>query len=171
MATHPTSFHARAASLAARLLAGSLLCVTLAAQATVAPPVQASDAVMRIPKAGFSSTLLFVVLRSQREARLVGASTPVAGVVELKTMKRQGSEVFMEPVASVPLPAGAEVRLRTGVGEHFLMVQHVRKPLKPGQQVPVTLRLEENGHPFALRLQAQVVAPKSYSAVPEEDVH
>jgi copper(I)-binding protein len=87
------------------------------------------------------------------------------------TMKREGNEVFMQPVSAAEVPAGAGKRLRTGIGEHFLFAEHVRSGLRPGQKVPLTLLLEENGRRVALVVQAEVVAPKSYSAVPEQDVH
>jgi copper(I)-binding protein len=155
-----------------RSLAAALAVFALVGQATaLQAPIAASHATMRIPKAGFTSTLLFVDLHASRNVRLVGASSPAAASIRVMTMKREGNEVFMQPVSAAEVPAGAGKRLRTGIGEHFLFAEHVRSGLRPGQKVPLTLLLEENGRRVALVVQAEVVAPKSYSAVPEQDVH
>ena len=143
-----------------------------AAPAIAAVHVDVKDAVVRMPKAGFAATVVSMTLRTNADATLVSASSPVAGAIELRTMKREGVDVRMETVPGIPLSADGELRLRTGVGEHFLLAQKIRKPLYPGEQVPLTLKLKQaDGRVVSFAVRATVVAPKSYNPVPEEDRH
>lgn len=132
--------------------------------------VDVTDASVRIPKAGFSATVAMMTLRVDRDVEIVGASTPVAARADLQTMTRNGIEVRMQTVTSVPLPAG-ETRLRTGEGQHFVMLHGIRRALAPGATVPITLRVRSEGRTSLVSVRAKVVAPRSYSPVPEEDLH
>jgi copper(I)-binding protein len=57
----------------------------------------------------------------------------------------------MRPVKSIPVPAGGTVELKPG-GYH-IMLPDLERDLKPGDTVPVTLRLERGGE---LRIEAAV---------------
>ena len=71
--------------------------------------------------------------------RLVGASTPVAGVAEVHEMKMEGDTMKMRPLSQgLELPAGQTVELTPG-GYH-LMLTDLKQPVNVGTTVPVTLR-------------------------------
>ena len=148
------------------------VCTAFCVPAVAKPQVEVSEATMRMPRAGFSSTAVFVSLRAEHEARIVGASSTVARSVELRTMRRGGIDVTMDRADAIVLPAGKDVRLRTGVGEHFLLASGLRRPLHPGEQVPITLKLQDaRGGVSTLRVKARVIAPASYSPVEDDHAH
>jgi copper(I)-binding protein len=75
--------------------------------------------------------------------RLVSASTPMARVVELHTMLRDGDVMRMRPVQDIPVPAGGAVALAPG-GFHIMLIG-LTGPLAQGSRVPLTLRFERAG--------------------------
>lgn len=85
----------------------------------------------------------FMELKSAAGATLVGASSPAAGLVEIHEMKMDGGVMQMRPLARLPLPAGKTVSLAAG-GYH-LMLMDLKAPLKAGDSVPLTLRVEAAG--------------------------
>ncbi|HRD98276.1 MAG TPA: copper chaperone PCu(A)C [Rubrivivax sp.] len=77
--------------------------------------------------------------------RLLGASTPVAGRVEIHRSVVDTLNVMrMRAIDGIDLPPGSEQRLRHG-GEHHLMLIDLKSPLKPGDRFPMTLRFEKAG--------------------------
>lgn len=97
----------------------------------------------------------YVVLANGGKAgdRLVSASTPVAGRVEMHESMVMGGKAMMHPrPRGIELPAGKTVALKP---ESFhLMLIGLKKPLKVGETVPVTLKFEKSGTvtvPFAVR--------------------
>lgn len=76
-------------------------------------------------------------------ARVVGVSSPVAGRVEMHVTTRDGDVMRMRHVSSLEIPAGGAVALKPG-GAH-LMLMDLKRPLKVGDRVPLTLKLEKGG--------------------------
>ncbi len=75
--------------------------------------------------------------------RLLAASSPIAGVVELHNVSREGGVMSMYPVESIPLPAGETTSLKPG-GYHIMLIDLKRQP-QPGERVAVELALEHGG--------------------------
>lgn len=76
-----------------------------------------------------------------RALRLTGAETDVAGRVELHNVIMDGGVMRMRPVeVGLDIPAGQTVELRPG-GYHIMLLQ-LRRPLRAGETIPVTLRFE-----------------------------
>jgi copper(I)-binding protein/uncharacterized protein YcnI len=76
--------------------------------------------------------------------RLVGASSPLAGKVEVHTMEVVKDVMTMRPVeGGLEIPAGGTVELKPG-GYH-LMFMDVTAPFAEGETVPVTLEFEKAG--------------------------
>jgi len=75
--------------------------------------------------------------------RLLGATSPVARVVELHTMSMTAGVMRMRPVAEIVIAPGATLQLRPG-GLHMMIVG-LSRPLRRGERVPVTLRFERAG--------------------------
>jgi len=102
--------------------------------------VQVKDAWARPAVQGQSATGAFMSLTSADGARLVGASSPVAGVVEIHEMAMDGNVMKMRAVPGIDLPPGRSVDLKPG-GYH-VMLMDLKRPLKLGERVPVELRFE-----------------------------
>jgi copper(I)-binding protein len=74
---------------------------------------------------------------------LVAASSPVAGRVEIHTMKMDGGIMQMRKLEKLDVPAGKTVALAPG-GDH-LMFFELKQTLKKGESVPVTLTFKKSG--------------------------
>ncbi|MBK9180268.1 MAG: copper chaperone PCu(A)C [Acidimicrobiales bacterium] len=85
--------------------------------------------------------------------RLVGAATPAADRVTLHETVEEGGLLWMQEVDGLDVPAGGVLVLEPGVAH--LMLEELPRPLRAGQQVPITLRFERSG-PIAV--EAAVVA-------------
>ena len=84
------------------------------------------------------ATGLFAQITSAQGGRLVSASSPVAGVVEIHEMSMDGNVMKMRALPNgLDLPAGKPVALKPG-GYH-LMLLDLKQPLKTGDTVAVTL--------------------------------
>jgi copper(I)-binding protein len=103
--------------------------------------VDVRDGWVRQSVPGQSGTGAFMKLTAPTGARLVGITTPAAGVAEVHEMKMEGDVMRMRAVAGIELPAGRAVELKPG-GYH-LMLMDLKAPLKPDTQVPVTLSFRD----------------------------
>ena len=92
---------------------------------------------------GQKATGMFGQITSTAGGKLVSASSPVAGVVEVHEMVMDGNVMKMRAVAGLELPAGKAVELKPG-GYH-LMLMDLKQELKTGESVPVTLVIEGAG--------------------------
>ncbi len=75
--------------------------------------------------------------KSSGAERVVSASSPVAGMVELHTTIMEGDVMKMRPVPSIDLAPGAKVELKPG-GMHIMLIG-LKAPLKEGDSFPLTL--------------------------------
>jgi copper(I)-binding protein len=75
--------------------------------------------------------------------KLVAASTPAAGRVELHTHIKDGDVMRMRPVQSIEVGPHAKVTLKPG-GLH-LMLRDLKGALEKGATFPLTLRFEKAG--------------------------
>ena len=86
----------------------------------------------------------FVTLKSAGAAdRVIGATSPVAGRVEMHVTFREGDVMRMREVRTLEIPAGGTFELKPG-GAHLMLVD-LKRPLKQGGKVPLTLQLEKGG--------------------------
>ena len=134
-----------------RHLLGAALCLlSLATHAKTT----ADGAWARATVAGQNMGGAFVTLTSDRDAQLIGASSPVAQTVELHTMTMQGEKMTMSPVKSIDLPANQAVAL---TGSYHLMFMGLKQPLTEGQTVPIALKIKlSSGYVETLTIQAPV---------------
>jgi copper(I)-binding protein len=102
--------------------------------------VEVKGAWARPAVAGQSGTGAFMQLRSPEGARVVGAASAVAGVVEIHEMKMDGNVMRMRAMPILELPAGTPVELKPG-GFH-VMLMDLKRVLKPGEKFTVELRIE-----------------------------
>jgi copper(I)-binding protein len=83
---------------------------------------------------------VYLEIRSQGAARLVGAATPWAGLAEIHHTVHAGGVVKMLPVKAIELPPGRTVRLMPG--SYHIMLTGLKNQLKTGDSMPLTLRVE-----------------------------
>ncbi|MER2553065.1 MAG: copper chaperone PCu(A)C [Thauera sp.] len=122
--------------LAAPLLAAVLTLGSASALADIA----VSDAWVRATVPAQKATGAFMQLKSDADARLLSATSPVAGVVEIHEMVMDGKVMKMNAVPSLDLPAGKAVELTPG-GYH-VMLMDLKQQVKEGDEVPLTLTIE-----------------------------
>ena len=93
--------------------------------------------------------------------RLLSATTPVAGRVEIHRLQMQRDVMPMRAVSALEIPAGSTVPLRHGrPGGHHLMLLDLKTPLKDGERFAVTLTFERAG---TREVQVWVQTPRSAS--------
>ena len=96
------------------------------------------------PGAPVGGVVLDVTNKGAADDRLVSASTPVAGRVEIHEMAMEGDIMRMRALPDGwPVPAGQTVSMQAG-GQH-LMLMELKGPLVEGQALPLTLRFEHAG--------------------------
>ncbi len=118
----------------------ALAALALAAHAQGGAPVDIQSAWARPTVTGQTGTGAFMRLTSKDGARVIGASSAVAGVVEIHEMKMDGNVMRMRAIAGLDLPPGSVVELRPG-GYH-MMLMDLKRPLAVGEKIKVELRLE-----------------------------
>jgi len=145
--------------LQAALFAASLVLTAAAAQAqtTVKEPW------VRATVAQQKATGAFMQITSASAARVVSASSPVAGVVEIHEMAMDGNIMRMRAVPALDLPAGKAVELKPG-GYH-VMLMDLKKPLAAGETVPISLIIEAAGRRETVEVKA-AVRPMATSSPP-----
>jgi copper(I)-binding protein len=118
------------------------LCCALGALAAT-PAVDVSDAWVRATVPGQLAAGAFMKITSRANARLVGASSPVAKIAEVHEMKLEAGVMKMRAADRLELPAGKAVTLAPG-GYH-VMLMGLAQPLREGDAVPITLTIEDAG--------------------------
>lgn len=119
-----------------------------------------SDAYIRAmpPHAPVAGGYLSIVNAGSMPDRLISASSPRAGEVQIHEMTMQGNVMKMRNLPDgLPVPAGAAVSLTPG-GYHLMFLK-VPEPIATGQVVEVTLIFKRAGSvtlPFAVRDRAAV---------------
>lgn len=119
-------------------LLGALL--ALACSTLYAQTVEVKDAWVRATVPGQKGTGAFMSITARDGAKLVGASSPVAGVAQVHEMKMDGDVMKMRAMPSLDLPAGQTVQLKPG-GYHVMMMD-LKQTLPKGSTVPLTLRFK-----------------------------
>lgn len=120
-------------------------------------PVQVTDAWVRATVPGQKGTGAFMKITSKTATRLIGASSPAAALAEVHEMTMEGNIMKMRPVASLDLPAGKTLELKSGV--YHLMLMDLKQPLPKGSRVPLTLMFKDaKGLRSSVDLQLPVAA-------------
>ena len=143
--------------------------VLLQVQAPAAVKVERAWVRPSVP--GQQGTGGYMVLTAREGQRLVGASSPVAGVAEIHEMKMQGEVMTMRPAGAIDLPAGKSVELKPG-GLH-LMLMDLKQALAAGSSVPLTLVLK-NARGVESRVETQLLvghAPPGAAPVADTRKH
>ena len=122
------------------LIAASLTAVC--AVSAFAQNVTVTDAWARATVQGQKATGAFMKITAKDNTKLVGVSSPVAGVAEIHEMKMEKDVMKMAALPNgLDLPAGKAVELKPG-GYH-LMLMDLKAPLTKDTTVPVTLTFQD----------------------------
>lgn len=115
------------------------------------------DAWARATVANQQSSGAFMTLTADTDSKLVEVQSPVAKSVQIHQMQMKGDVMTMGPVDALALPAGKAVSLDAD-GYH-VMLMGLLQQLKEGQQVPLTLVIEDaKGNKENLEIQVPVRA-------------
>lgn len=123
-----------------RWVVAAMIATSVGAHAQRSPDVDVKAAWVRPTVAGQTGTGAFMQLMSRDGARLLGASSDVAGVVEIHEMAMEGNVMRMRPIRTLDLPPGGTVELKPG--GHHMMLMDLKRPLAVGEKIKVELRLE-----------------------------
>lgn len=144
------------------------LCIPLLAAASLSVPslalaqVTVSDPWIRATVPAQKTAGAFMQLTSSRPVRLVAVTSPVAGRVEIHQMAMQGQTMRMHAIDGLDLPANQPVNLASG-GYHIMMFD-LKRQLKDGEQVPMTLRFVDAAHKHEDVTVQVPVKPIAYTA-------
>jgi len=122
------------------LIAAAL--TTMCAVNAFAQNVTVTDAWARATVQGQKATGAFMKITAKDSAKLVGVSSPVAGVAEIHEMKMDKDVMKMAALPNgLDLPAGKAVELKPG--SYHVMLMDLKAPLTKDTAVPLTLTLQD----------------------------
>ena len=129
---------------------------TVCAVSAFAQNVTVTDAWARATVQGQKATGAFMKITAKDNAKLVGVSSPVAGVAEIHEMKVEKDVMKMAALPNgLDLPAGKAVELKPG--SYHVMLMDLKAPLAKDTTVPVTLTFQDaKGVKSNLELKVQV---------------
>ena len=136
------------------------------------PDVKVEGAWARATVQGQKGTGAFMNITAKQSMRLVGVSSPAAGVAEVHEMKVENDVMKMRSVPELDLPAGQTVSLKPG-GYHVMLLD-LKAPLAKANTVPLTLRFRDaKGVQTKLDLVLPVglAAPSTVAGNPAEHKH
>lgn len=110
------------------------------AASTAMAQIKVENAWVRSVVEGQKVTGAFMQMTSQESTRLVGADSTAAAHTEIHEMQMAGNVMKMRAIDSLDLPAGKMVELKPG--SYHLMLFDLKKPLRPGDEIPLTLSFE-----------------------------
>ena len=113
------------------------LAACLIGAAAHAQTVEVQDAWARTTVPGQKASGAFMKLTARESTRLVGVSSPVAGVAEVHEMKMDGDVMRMRAMTGLDLPAGQTVELKPG-GYHVMLLD-LKVALRKDSSIPLTL--------------------------------
>jgi periplasmic copper chaperone A len=128
------------------------------------PPLQARKAWIQAVPGDVSDTAAFMTLTNSGKTALqvVGASTPVAAMAHpmITKTKGEGSHAMMgmEDAPALDVPAGGTLVLAPG-GDH-LMLMGLKRELKPGESVLLTLKVQPGDQDIEVRAVVAKKAPR-----------
>jgi len=121
-------------TLSAALAAG----LSVMASGAWAQAVDVQNAWARATVQGQKATGAFMTLTAPSASKLVGVSSPVAGVAEVHEMKMEGDVMKMRALSGgLDLPAGKAVELKPG--SYHIMMMDLKLPLQKDTTIPLTL--------------------------------
>ena len=150
----------------ATALSALIFCAAASAQVTITDPWVRGT----VPQQKASG--LFMQIDAAQDVRLIGGSSPVAGVVEIHEMVMENDVMKMREIpGGLEIAKGRTMSLKPG-GYH-VMLMDLKQQIKGGDTVPVTLTFEEIGSKkrFTQEVKAPVTALGAGNAAPAAMQH
>lgn len=138
---------------------GLTLLLWMVAGPASAAGVEVTGAWARATLPGQKVAGVYMEIRSERAAKLVGVTSAAAGAAEVHEMRHQDGVMRMRRIDALDLPAGEVVQLAPG-GYHVMLFD-LAQPLVQGRQVQLTLEVETAGKRETVPVTAVVKAPGS----------
>lgn len=109
-----------------------------------ADAITINDPYVRLVPPGQPATGAFFVLKNgdDKDHRLIKADSSAAKTTELHIHINEGGMMKMRPVKDIELRAKKDVDFKPG-GLHVMLID-LKKPLKEGDSVPITLTFDDN---------------------------
>ena len=103
-----------------------------------------------------NGALIYAVARyrSERGAELTAVKSPVAQSAEIHSMSNAGGVMKMRKLDKLVLPAGERVELKPD-GNHIMLFD-IKRQLRPGDTVPITLILRQGKKTIPIDVEAPV---------------
>ena len=102
--------------------------------------VTVNEAWSRATAPGQEVGMVGMVITSQKDAKLIAVSSSASATTEIHTMSMDNGVMKMRQIENLPLPAKQAATL--GPGGNHLMLMGLKKPLKAGDTVAVTLTVQ-----------------------------
>jgi periplasmic copper chaperone A len=106
----------------------------------VAAQVTISDPWVRATVPSQRAAGVFMEIKADASARIVGGSTTAAAKVEIHEMTHDNGVMRMRAIPGIEVSAGQTLSLKPG-GYHFMLID-LTQPIKAGDAVPITLVVE-----------------------------
>ena len=103
--------------------------------------VKIADSWVRPTVAGQKATGAFMKITAKENSKLLGVSSPLAGVAEIHEMKMDKDVMKMSAISSLDLPAGKLVELKPGA--YHVMLMDLKASVEKGAKVPLTLKFQD----------------------------
>ena len=126
---------------AAGVVVSGVLAFGLACAQAGSANVDVKDAWVRSTVPGQMGTGAFMKITAKTGAKLVGVSSPVAGVGEVHEMKMDKDIMRMRAVSTLDLPAGKTIELKPG--SYHVMLMDLKQPLLKDSKIPLTLMFKD----------------------------
>lgn len=123
------------------------------------PALMIEDPYVRAVPPGQPNSAAFMTITNPGTAdrAVVAAASSAAEVLELHTHRMEGGMMRMRQIERIDVPAGTAVALAPG-GLHVMLIG-LTAPLAPGDQVPLTLTLDD-GASIALSAPVRSLLPR-----------
>jgi copper(I)-binding protein len=97
-----------------------------------------------VPGQSSGSAYLKLENKGKTDDKLIEVQSPIAKSVELHEMQMSGDVMKMREVKGVEIKAEKTVNMQPGGGYHIMLIG-LKKPLKPGDKFPLSLKFEKAG--------------------------
>ena len=139
----------------------------LAVPSSWANQVNVSNAWMRATVPGQTVAAAYLDITAEKTARLVAVRSPVSPDVQIHWMQMDGQVMRMRQVGAIDLPKNTAVSLKPG-GYHLMLLQ-LKKPIRAGEVVPLTLVIETQGKRQNVQVKALAQKPPATGAEASHD--
>ncbi|MHB8914778.1 MAG: copper chaperone PCu(A)C [Thiobacillus sp.] len=126
-----------------------------------------SNAWVRPTMPGQSVAGAYLDITAKKTARLVAVRSPISPDVQIHWMQMDGDVMRMREVGAIDLPKHTSVSLKPG-GYHLMLMQ-LKKPIRAGEVVPLTLVIETQGKRENVKVRALAQTPLAKGAEAAHD--